>query len=140
MSLWAAYYEYQEVAIDGDREGLHTLAAAVAGAQPRDLVLDDPPQSWLGGERALALIRIAPSEAGDPRISFVCDGSTLVMSGDGDELARIVGGAISDLADEPPTKNSVASHVHLDPTSDPEKRFYAPTSISLVVGHAAPDE
>jgi hypothetical protein len=139
MRLWAAYSEYQEVAIAGDREGLHALAAAVAGEQPHDVALDEPPQSWLGCDSALALIRIASGEAGDPRISFVRDGSALVMSGDGDALAGIVGGAISSLADEPPTKNSVASHVHLDPTSDPEKRYYAPTSISLVVEHAAPE-
>ena len=139
MRLWAAYSEYQEVSIAGDPEGLHALAAAVAGAQPQDLTLDDPPESWLDGESALTVIRIAPSAAGDPRISFALDGSTLVMSGDGDELARIVRGAISGLADLPPVTNSVVSHVHLDPTSDPEKH-YAPTSISLVISHAAPDE
>jgi hypothetical protein len=28
----------------------------------------------------------------------------------------------------------VGSHVHLDPTSDPERQYYAPDSSSIVVG------
>jgi hypothetical protein len=58
------------------------------------------------------------------------------MSGSSEELARIVGGSIARLADGPATENGVLRHVHLDPTSDPDRRFYSPDSISLVVGFA----
>lgn len=79
-------------------------------------------------------ISIKPNDGGDPRIRFGREGTTLVVSGSCGELSRIVAGPIGRVADGPETKSGVGSHVHLDPTSDPERRYYAPDSSSIVVG------
>jgi hypothetical protein len=57
----------------------------------------------------------------------------LVVSGRSGELARIVAGAVTRLADGPAKINNVGAHVHLDPTSDLEGAYYAPGSGSLVI-------
>jgi hypothetical protein len=83
---------------------------------------------------ALQAIRLAPTDDPTHPILFRRDGGILVMAGQRSELARIVGGAIKNLAQSAwDTKGSVTKHVHLDPTSDPEHRWYSSESISLVV-------
>jgi hypothetical protein len=67
---------------------------------------------------------------------FVSDAmvSAFVISGSSRELARIVGGSIGRLADGPERKSGIPSHLHRDPTSDPDQQFYSPGSGSLTVG------
>jgi hypothetical protein len=134
VNLWATYHGVPEVTLDGDREGLRALVTAVG--QPDELVLPlDEPPSALGGQQ-LESVRIEPSVGEDPRIRFSLRDSALIFSGSSEELARIVGRAISELAEAPESKHGVTAHVHLDPTSDPERRYYSPDSLALVVGFA----
>jgi len=141
VRLWAVYSDrHTEVDINGDRDGLRALAAAAAQVDPLELALDDPPVEWQESSHPLKSIRVAPGESGDARVCFGRDGSALVMSGSSEELARIVGGSITFLAEGPAIQNGILSHVHLDPTSDPERRFYSPDSISLVVGFGDTEE
>jgi len=134
VRLWAVYSDHHtEVDISGDRDGLLALAAAAAQVDPLELALDDPPAEWQERSNPLTSIRVAPGESRDARICFGLDGSALVMSGSSEELARIVGGSITSLAQGPAIQHGVRRHVHLDPTSDPERRFYSADSASLVV-------
>jgi hypothetical protein len=130
MKLWAIYSDsHPEVDIYGDRDGLRLLASAMSQADRSELPLDAVPLKWQEFGYAVTLIRVEPSEAADPRICFGRDGSVWVVSGSSRELSRIVGSSISNLADGPQR-----SHLHLDPTSDPDRRFYSPNSGSVVVG------
>jgi hypothetical protein len=74
----------------------------------------------------LESIRVEPNDAQDQRLCFRRDGSVLIIAGSDGELARIVGTAVLDVAEGPETKNWIRSHVHLDPTSDPDNRWYGP--------------
>src|SRR5829696_9382815 len=135
VKLWAIYSDaHTEVDIYGDREGLRTLAAAASQADGLELPLNEPPVARLEFGHPVGSIRVAPSEAGDPRICFGRDGSVWVLSGNTHELSRIVASSIAHLADGPETQNGVGSHLHLDPTSDLERQFYRPDSGSVVVG------
>jgi hypothetical protein len=137
MRLWAVFSDqHTEVDISGDRDGLRALAAAAARDDSMELALDDPPPEWQEKSHPLKSISVAPRHSGDARICFGRNGAALVMSGSSEELGRIVGGSIARLADGPATENGVLRHVHLGPTSDPDRRFYSPDSISLVVGFA----
>jgi hypothetical protein len=141
VRLWAVYSDrHTEIDIFGDRDGLRALAAAAAQVEPLELALDDPPAEWQEEGRPLTSIRVAPGDGRDARICFEREGSALVMSGSSEELARIVGGAITSLAAGPASQNRVSSHVHLDPTSDPDRRFYSPDSGSLVVGFGVTED
>ena len=62
----------------------------------------------------------------------------LLIGGERRELARILAGPIRALADEPEPRadRRLLRHVHFDPTSDPENRWYAPDSISIVINRA----
>lgn len=97
-------------------------------------VLDIPPEPWTGTWRALRCVQVQPVESEDVGICFERDETTLLISGRPNELARIVAHAVAQVAEGPATKNGVGSHVHLDPTSDPERRIYATDSGSIVVG------
>ena len=135
MRLWAVYSDgHTEVDAYGDRDGLRAPANAVSQADPLELALDEPPVAWQEHGHPLESIHVEPSEEGDPRICFGREGSVFIISGSNHELARIVGGSISRLADGPEMKNGIPSHLHLDPTSDPERRFYSPDSGSLIAG------
>lgn len=137
MRLWAVYSDdHTEVDIGGDREGLRALASAVRLADPVELALDAPPAELLGGSHQLHCVRVRPVDSEDGRICFRREGSALVVSGKREELSRIVGHAVTNIAEGPPKRNGVGSHVHLDPTSDPDRRFYAPDSGSVVVMYA----
>jgi hypothetical protein len=137
MRLWAVYSDdHAEVDIGGDREGLRALASAVRLADPVELALDAPPAELAGDSHQLHCVRVRPVDSKDGRICFRRDGSVLVVSGKSEELSRIVGHAVADIAEGPPKRTGVGSHVHLDPTSDPERRYYAPNSGSLVVMYA----
>jgi hypothetical protein len=137
VRLWATYSkDHPEVDIYGDHEGLLALANTAAQPDLLELALDDPPPQWQKSNHPLRSIRVAPRELGDTRIYFAREGSAFVMSGSADELARIVAESIASLAGGPAKRSGVGSHVHLDPTSDPDRQFYAPDSISVVVGFA----
>lgn len=141
MRLWAIYSDaHTEVDIFGDREGLRALATAATQLDRIDLPLDTPPLDDDEHHHPLESIRIEPHVGEDPRICFRRAGATLLLSGSSGELARIVGGSIGRLAEGPETKNGIGSHLHLDPTSDPERRFYLPDSASAVVGFTGPGE
>ena len=141
MLLWATYSDlHAEVDVSGDREGLRALAVALSQPSANEIALDEPPIALdephfaITESHPMESISIEPNDGGDPRIRFKREGATLVTSGSSQELSRIVGGAIGDVAAGPETKSGVRSHVHLDPTSDPERRYYAPDSSSIVVG------
>jgi hypothetical protein len=137
MTLWAVFSDrHTEVDIAGDRTGLRALASAVSSSDVCRLDLDEPHPNWLVATSAhpLASILVEPSDHPSARIVFSRDGEALVISGRSDELERIVGGAITQLGRGPLRINTVGAHVHLDPTSDPEHRYYGLDSISLVVG------
>jgi hypothetical protein len=141
VGLWAVYSDHHtEVDIGGDRDGLDAFASAAARGERLEVVLDDPPAEWERESHRLTTIRMAPGESEDARIYFAREGSVLVMSGSSEELARIVGGSINSLAQGPAIQNGVASHVHLDPTSDPERQYFSQDSISLVVTFGVTEE
>jgi hypothetical protein len=130
MLLCATYSDlHTEVDISGDLEGLRALAVALAQPSANEIALDEPPIGLhephfaITESRPMESISIEPNDVGDPRIRFRREGTTLVISGSSQELSRIVGGAIGDVAAGPGTKSGVGSHVHLDPTSDPERRY-----------------
>jgi hypothetical protein len=135
VALWAIYSDgHAEVDVIGDREGLHLLAEALASHRLSDLTLGEPPRSWqASGYKPLDGIRIEPSPEPGRLIRFQRDRLVLVVSGSTDELSRIISGPVAELAYGPATTNGVGSHLHLDPTSDPEGRYYAPGSASLVI-------
>lgn len=131
VALWGIYSDaHTEVDIGGNRDGLQALAKALSG-NFIDLKLDEPPTEWASGNHALRAIESAPEP--DARLCFTRNSEILVLSGRQTELVRIVGGAVSRLASGPSRINGVGAHVHLDPTSDPDHRWYSPESISLVV-------
>jgi hypothetical protein len=139
--LWGFYSDvHPEVDITGDREGLRLLAAGIAGGDQLDVPLDRPPAARIGEDHPVNGIQVRPRQGSDGRICFVRSGDILVMAGSAGELAHIVGSAIRHLADGPSHHGPVASHVHLDPTSDPERQHYTPDSISLVIGFAVRDD
>jgi hypothetical protein len=105
-----------------------------------ELKLDDPPAEWASDSRPLRAIHLENELGPDGRLCFSRNGDILVLAGRQAELARIVGGAVSDLASGPSRTSGVGAHVHLDPTSDPDHRWYSPESISLVVVHVDADE
>jgi hypothetical protein len=118
------------------------LADRITSGYTGDVPLTDPPADWLdGAHHPLEAIRLQPSNTPAERIEFQRQHAVLVISGTHAELARIVGGSIDNLADAPyrMTEGSVPTHLHLDPTSDPERRWYSEKSISLVVNLAAED-
>jgi hypothetical protein len=136
MALWAVFSDrHTEVDIAGDRAGLRALASAASGGVPCTLGLDQPHPNWLVAVSAhpLVAIRVEPCGLPGARIVFRREAEVLVISGRPDGLAGI-GGAIAELASGPLRINTVGAHVHLDPTSDPERQFYGEDSISLVVG------
>ena len=138
MKLWALYSDdHSEVDVGGDRDGLRALAQSLRQDDPLELVLDNPPETWTGNWRALRFVRVQPVGSEDARICFERDEAALIISGKPDELARIVAHAVAQVAEGPATKNGVGSHVHLDPTSDPERRNYAADSGSLVIAFHA---
>src|SRR5215211_6581406 len=120
MRVWAIYSDHHtEVDVRGDQDGLRALAAALTSGQSKELTLENPPNSWRSGdEHVLDSIRLEPSQESETRIRFQRDALTLVVSGHSGELARIVGGAITGLADAPRRSTTWGAHVHLDPTSD----------------------
>jgi hypothetical protein len=111
------------------------LGKQIKSGRPGEIRLDDPPASWLNDDHPLRAIRLHPSRQPADRILFRRDGPVLVISGARGELARRVGGSIANLADAPyrTTESSVPTHLHLDPTSDPDQRWYASGSISLTI-------
>lgn len=134
MLLWATYSDlHTEVDVSGDREGLRALAVALSQPNANEIALDEPPFA-ITESHPMESISIEPNDGEDPRIRFRRKGTTLVISGSSQELSQIVGGPIGDVAAGPETKSGVGSHVHFDPTSDPERRYYAPDSSSIVVG------
>jgi hypothetical protein len=141
MLLWATYSDlHTEVSVWGDREGLRALVVALSQPNPNEITLDQPPIALdeppyaITQSHPMESISVAPDDGGDARIRLRRDGTTLVISGSSQELARILGGAVGDVASGPETKSGVGSHVHFDPTSDPERQYYAPDSSSIVVG------
>jgi hypothetical protein len=135
VKLWAIYSDaHAEIDVYGDRDGLRALPAAASQGNRLELPLDEPPVGWNELGRTVRVIRVDPNQTGDPRICFRRDGSVFVLSGSNRELSRIVGSSTSELADGPEKQNGVGSHLHLDPTSDPERQFYCPDSGSVVVG------
>jgi len=111
------------------------LAETIETGAVRDLPLDSAPARWLRADAlALDAIGLIPSDDPADLIVFERQGALLVVSGFAAELRRIVAGSIRDLADEPYKTNSVGTHLHLDPTSDPEHRWYSASSASLVIG------
>ena len=140
MRLWGTYHDYPEIDIVGDRDGLRVLAGAGKQAQQLTLSLDEPPLAFREFGDALDAVRIEPDDLGDPRICYRRSGKALIVSGSSGEIARLFGGNIDRLAAGPESKNGIPSHLHLDPTSDPERRYYAPDSAALVVGFPASGE
>ena len=140
MSLYATYSDlHTEVDISGDAEGLRALAVALTQPNPIEIALDEPPDEpppANSESHPMESISIEPNDGGDRRIRFRRERATLVISGSSQELSRIVASAIGDVAAGAQTKGGAGSHVHFDPTSDPERRYYAPDSSSIVVGHA----
>jgi hypothetical protein len=137
VKLWATYdAAHADTDVAGEREGLR-VAEAASQADPLELILDAPFAGWEEHGHPLDAIRIEPRHEGDPRIHYSNIQSALVIAGAPAELARILGGSLTMLADGPSSKNGMASHVHLDPTSDPQGRYYAPGSSSIVVGFAS---
>jgi hypothetical protein len=139
-SLWGIYSDaHDEVDLGGDREGLRRLAQRFDHGDADEPVLDDPPSSWREGAHALRSIRFEPNA-----VSLILvrrEDRSLVISGPQAELTRIFGGSIAQLADAPHrvAQGSVPTHLHLDPTSDPENRVYSPASIALTV-HLSPED
>jgi len=137
VRLWAVYDAvHADADVVGDREGLRALAVAVSQAEALDIVLDAAPDEWVQHGLPLDSIRIEPRDEGECRIAFSAAESTLLIAGAPAELTRIIGSPLTTLASGPESKNGVRAHVHLDPTTDPEGRYYAPESASLVVGFA----
>jgi hypothetical protein len=93
----------------------------------------DPTESWRD-YRSLSSIRVEPSKISDARLGFSREGSALVFTGEPSEMARIVGAAITSLAEGPENVNGVGAHVHFDPTSDPDGLYWSRDSSSVVVG------
>ena len=140
MTLWAVYSDrHPEVDVGGDRVGLLGLATALFGRIPNELNLDAPPTS-LQTAPSLRAIRVKPNETPNSRIRFSRDGQALTISGRPDEMGRILAASITQLANGPSKINTVGAHLHLDPTSDPERSIYTPDSISLVVQFIEPTE
>jgi hypothetical protein len=142
MKIWGIYSDaHPELDLGGERQGLRELAERIISAHVGDVVLDAPPADWEDGTHALHTIRLAPSDDPADRIEFRREGTVLVVAGGSAELARIVGGSINNLADSPyrVTEGSVPTHLHLDPTSDPERRTYSAESLSLTV-HLADED
>ena len=124
--------EHPEVDVYGDRDGLLALANATRQSDALELALDEPPTAWQGSTHPLLSIKVTPTTTGDTRISFARVRLTFVICGSSNELARVIGASIASLADGPAKTNGVGSHLHLDPTSDPDKQVYAPDSISAI--------
>jgi hypothetical protein len=134
--LWAEAYG-REIMIDGDRPAVRMLATILERGEAVELGLDAPPLGRpLLGE-PLRTVSVRPRDESETRVSFRRDGDALVVSGAPAEIARLVGGNIATLADSPTTTNSVRTHIHLDPTNDPDHRFWAADSLPLVVGFSA---
>ena len=57
----------------------------------------------------------------------------------GSEVGRIFGGGISRLAEGPYRTSGVRTHIHLNPTTDPEHTIYSPES-TVEVSVALSDE
>lgn len=140
MTLWGIYFDHHsEIDLAGDSAGLHQLADLIVNGQANDLLLGDAPADSSGGTPALHALRLAPISDRTDRIRFSRDGAVLVIAGQQNELERILAGPIRDLAEgEPSRETRLRRHVHFDPTSDPEKRTFAPESISIVIS-LAPD-
>ena len=66
------------------------------------------------------------------------EGAALVIEG-GSEVGRIFGGGISRLAEGPYRTSGVRTHIHLNPTTDPEHTIYSPES-TVEVSVALSDE
>jgi hypothetical protein len=136
MRLWGVYSDlHSEIELVGDRDGLRALATAAAQAAPLELALDEPRVRPQQDAHALHRIRLEPTDSDDSRIAIRREGATAVLSGNAAEVARIIGGSLAELAELPQKANGVWTHVHLDPTSDPERHYFAPGSGSLVVSY-----
>jgi hypothetical protein len=135
VTLWGIYSDvYSEVNLGGDVVGLRQLAEAIVNARTDDLVLANAPPGWLEGTRPLDGLPLSPTADSTDRIRFSRDGSILLITGQQSELGRILAGPIAELAGAKPRPGR---HIHFDPTSDPDKRWYAPDSISIVVSREA---
>jgi hypothetical protein len=115
------------------------LAAALTDWSHRTLALDRPPPSWLGEDSAaLEEIRCVPTDDPAGLIVLRREGAALVIEG-GSEVGRIIGGGIAGLAQEPYRTSGVRTHMHLDPTTDPEHSYYSAES-TIEVSVALSDE
>jgi hypothetical protein len=129
MGIWGIYAErHGGVDLGGDRTSLRDFAAALIDWSHKTLVLDSPPARWIDEDwPALREIRCVPADDPEGRICLRRDGAVLVIEG-GSEVGRIIGGSIALLAEEPYYTNSVRTHAHFDPTTDPDHRYYSPES------------
>jgi hypothetical protein len=135
VPVWGIYSDiHSEVDLAGDTDGLLQFAELLADGRADDLRLGDAPTDWLEGTHPLQAVRLEPTSDPANRIRLKRDGAVLRIAGHHGELARILAGPIRELAkEEPSPETRLWRHVHFDPTSDPEKRWYAPDSISIVV-------
>jgi hypothetical protein len=129
VGIWGIYTErHAGVDIGGNRASLRHLASEVMGWSNKTLMLEAPPPTWVAEDwAALEEIRCVPTDDPEGRICLRRDGAALVIEG-GSEVPRIIGGSIASLAEEPYSTNTVRTHIHLDPTTDPEHRYYSAES------------
>jgi hypothetical protein len=127
--MWGIYTErHAGIDLGGDRASMRDLAAALTEWSDKTIVLESPPGTWVAEDwAALEEIRCVPTDDPEGRICLRRDGAALVIQG-GSEVPRIIGGSIANLAEEPYFTNSVRTHAHLDPTTDPEHRYYSAES------------
>lgn len=89
----------------------------------KTLTVESPPEAWIDEDvRALEEIRCVPTDDPGGRICLRRDAGALVIEG-GPEVSRIIGGGIASLAELPYYTNTVPTHVHFDPATDPEHRY-----------------
>jgi hypothetical protein len=140
VGIWGVYSDkHGEVDLGGDRDSLRELGEKITRGLAGDVHLGEPPADWLLEGRPLQAIRLDPSDDPADLILLRRDGPTLVISGQRSELARIVGSGILDLSGAPyrVTANSVPTHLHIDPTTDPEGRWFSSESTASFVVHIA---
>ena len=140
VAFWGIYSDiHPEVDLTGDDIGLLQLADLIDAGGAEDLPLGEAPTDRrVDGTHPLNALRLQPTSDTTDKILFRRDRSVLLIAGERKELARILAGPIRRLAEtpEPGAQTRLLRHVHFDPTSDPENRWYAADSISIVISRA----
>lgn len=139
VAIWGIYSDiHPEVDLAADDAGLLQLADLIEAGGADDLPLGEAPTDQLARTHPFNALRLSPTSEMTAKLRFRRDGSVLLIAGERNELARILAAPIRALAEgpEPNAQTRLLRHVHFDPTSDPEKRWYAADSISIVINRA----